>query len=342
MKITKIPGCGSQGVFIDDLDFTTITDDEWMEVGRIHLRELITIIRNVKLDERSYLKWARMLGRDRLNWGRLMWARYPQANGNVYKLLKDPSLSDADRRVLKEYFRIRVGGIKSRHGDMLKVSGIRDKNGNRIGMFADGELTWHSNESGDICFTPNVCLLGVKGMTKSATGFQTTTDYYYSLPDSFRSELDEMVLVHNFKPYAINPGLNEEQDAFIMNMNICHDPDVEIPMVIQSPGGVKGLHYSYNSVTHIKGMSEHDSELILSQIRKDLEKYSWDYWWENDNDLILFDNTILQHRRLGDTTDRMAYRYAHDLDEVGGEYIPYFQEEYIERYKKRKALLDEL
>ena len=102
------------------------------------------------------------------------------------------------------------------------------------------------------------------------------------------------------------------------------------------------VYDSYNSVTHIKGMSEHDSELILSQIRKDLEKYSWDYWWENDNDLILFDNTILQHRRLGDTTDRMAYRYAHDLDEVGGEYIPYFQEEYIERYKKRKAILDEL
>ena len=52
---------------------------------------------------------------------------------------------------------------------------MRDHNGDRIGMFADGELLWHSNESGDISFTPGVALLGVKGMTKSCTGFMTTT-----------------------------------------------------------------------------------------------------------------------------------------------------------------------
>ena len=42
-------------------------------------------------------------------------------------------------------------------------------------MFAEGELLWHSNESGDIAFTPAVALLGVENVKQSATGFMVTT-----------------------------------------------------------------------------------------------------------------------------------------------------------------------
>ena len=34
MKISKIPGLGRFGVFVDDVDFDHITDEEWMEIGR--------------------------------------------------------------------------------------------------------------------------------------------------------------------------------------------------------------------------------------------------------------------------------------------------------------------
>ena len=66
-----------------------------------------------------------------------------------------------------------------------------------------------------------------------------TTPYYYGVCDSFRSELDEMVLIHNFIPGKINPGLNSPQDN-LMYRNMCPDPDTEIPLVIQSPAGSKG------------------------------------------------------------------------------------------------------
>ena len=175
-------------------------------------------------------------------------------------------------------------------------------------------------------------MLGVKGMTKSCTGFMTTTDYYYGVSDSFRSELDEMVLVHNFISGRINPGLNEPQDE-LMYKNMAPIKNMEIPMVIKSPGGIKGLHYSYNTVTGIKGMSDRDAELVLSEIRSGLEKYAWDYWYENDDDLLIFDNTITQHRRLGDTTNRLALRYAFDYTYLQSEpYQPYYQEEYRQRY----------
>ena len=228
---------------------------------------------------------------------------------------------------------------------MIRVSGKR-VNGKPIGMFADGELLWHSNESGDLAFTPAVALLGVESMTNSATGFMVTTPYYNSVSDSFRSELDEMVLIHNFMPGKINPGLNSPQDN-LMYKNMCPDADTEIPLVIQSPAGVKGLHYSFNTVTGIKGMSNSEAEKVLAEIRKGLKKYTYDYWWENNDDLLIFDNSIVQHRRLGDTTNRLCLRYQFDYTYLQYKvtkkpYIPYFQEPYIERYKSKMNLIGDM
>ena len=58
MKITKIPGLGRFGVFIDDLDFTKLTDNEWYEIGQQHLNNLVTIFRNVNLTPAEYESWA--------------------------------------------------------------------------------------------------------------------------------------------------------------------------------------------------------------------------------------------------------------------------------------------
>ena len=125
---------------------------------------------------------------------------------------------------------------------------------------------------------------------------------------------------------------------------MCPDPDTEIPLVIQSPAGVKGLHYSFNTVTGIKGMSNQEAKKVLEEIRKGLDPYTYDYWWENDDDLLIFDNSIVQHRRLGDTTDRMCLRYQFDYTYLQYKstkkaYIPYLQEPYIQRYKDRMTLI---
>jgi hypothetical protein len=34
MKVSKIPGLGSYGLFIDDVDFATLSDEEWFEIGQ--------------------------------------------------------------------------------------------------------------------------------------------------------------------------------------------------------------------------------------------------------------------------------------------------------------------
>ena len=342
-RITDIPNLEGYGVFVDDIDFKTMSKQEWMDLGKLHMEKLVMIIRKTGLDQKSFLQVMRKWGQDRQNYAATLFAKYPWAEGNVVKLLRSPDLDQKDRDTIKEYFR--VGGGNLRTGNVLRISG-KKLNGKPIGMFAEGELLWHSNESGDLAFTPGVALLGVENVKQSATGFMVTTPYYNSLSDSFRSELDEMVLIHNFVPGKINPGLNDPQDN-LMYQNMCPDENTEIPLVIQSPSGVKGLHYSFNTVTSIKGMSQSDSVRFLNDLKWGLANYTYDYWWENDDDLLIFDNSIVQHRRLGDTTNRLCHRYQFDYTYLQYKvtkqnYIPYSQEPYRSRYVDKMNMIGDM
>lgn len=333
MKVSKIPGCGRFGVFIDDVDFNHMTDEEWEEIGKIHLRELVTIIRNTNLTPDNYHTWMKKWGSDRLTYFAMLRQKYPNWDGKFASVPQQTDWEKSDMDSIIGFSRI-VEGHGRDKGHVVRVSGKRDKDGNPLGMFADGELLWHSNESGNPVFVPQVALLGIEGTTKSATGFMTTTDYYESVSDSFRSELDEMILLHNFTPGRINPGLNSYQDN-LMYKNMAPIVNAEIPMVIKSPYGHTGLHYSFNTVTAIKGMTEKESENMLAHIRKGLEQeeYIYDHWYEQDGDLCLFDNSITQHRRLGETENRMCLRYQYDASNIqDGPYVPYFQQPYIDQY----------
>ena len=324
IRITDIPNLEGYGVFVDGIDFKHLTREEWIDLGKLHLKKLVMVIRksglkNKKVFYRVLKKW----GEHRQNYAAIVFSKYPWAEGQVEKLLSSSEVSQEDKEHIKEFKRI--GGHNRQEGNILRVTG-KKINGYRTGLFAHGELLWHSNECGDLAFTPGVALLGQHGMTKSATGFMVTTPYYYSVSDSIRSELDEMVLTHNF----VEGKINANGENNIVYKNMCPFPNTEIPMVIQSPAGIKGLHYSFNTVTGS------NNDRLLAEVRKGLEKYTYDYWWENDDDLLIFDNTIVQHRRLGDTTDRLCLRYQFDYTYLHeGLYQPYLQEPYITRYTER-------
>jgi hypothetical protein len=51
---------------------------------------------------------------------------------------------------------------------------------------------------------------------------------------------------------------------------MCPIDDVEIPLVIQSPKGFKGLHYSVNTINSIKGVTEKESQKIFEHINSTL------------------------------------------------------------------------
>lgn len=335
MKITKIPGLGRFGVYIDDVDFNTITDEEWMEIGKIHLQSLVTIIRNTNLHLNNFDRMIYKWGTARATVKAYLFKKYPQGWNWMWECVRDENneMDPQDRKWLKIVSKL---GQKTEIGMVQRVSGRRDEEGDPIGMFAEGELLWHSNESGRLHFSPAVALLAAENVVGSATGFLTTTDYYESVSESFRSELDEMIIVHKFTPGKINPGAPEEQD-FLMHGNMCPVDGSEIPLVMQSPGGIRGLHYSINTVDHIKGMTVEESRRIFDMIDRELftDKYVYDHWYQSNNDLCLFDNSITLHRRLGDIKNRLCYRIQYDYTHLqDGPWYPYFQKEYMDQYQQ--------
>lgn len=337
MKITKIPGLGKHGVFIDDLKSSDIDDDLWHEIGCIHLESLVTIIRNIDFTVEDYRRRI-------LQWGRHvdLFEIHLQQQYNtldVTKLLRENEINGKkvnkdDRRWVETVLNY------CETDEVIRVSGMKDDKGKPIGMFAEGELLWHSNESACLNHTPGVSLLGSTGMTKSCTGFVTTPEWYEDQSESFRSELDQIIIQHRFTPGKINPGLRAEQD-YVMQKNMCPE-DSYIPLVIQSPYGHTGLHYSINTVYGVKDMKQQEAQKLFDYINSTLftEKYMYDHWYTNDNDLCLFDNSITLHRRLGSTDNRLAYRIQYDYSSLVDQYNPYKTDPFKEEYIKNKSNIE--
>jgi len=336
MRITKIPGLGRFGVFVDDLDFNNLSDEEWIEIGKLHLTSLVTIIRNTNC---SISEYERRVGQ----WGEpISLSQYRIIK--KYKTTKMVSLltqdivngievTADDRAWVDSIMRMLPLPETGGQTKMLRVSGKKDSDGKAMGMFSEGELLWHSNESAQICFSPAVSLLGQEGVVGSATGFLTTTDWYEEQSDSFRSELDEMIIEHKFSPGKISPGVPADEEN-ISYKAFCPE-DNHLPLVIKSPAGIKGLHYTVNTTHSVQGMTYEDSQKLFEFINKTLfvDKYIYDHWYTQDNDICLFDNSITLHRRLGGVTDRLCYRIQYDYGNIKpANYNPYFQEPYISEY----------
>jgi alpha-ketoglutarate-dependent taurine dioxygenase len=337
MKVSKIPGLGRFGVFIDDLDFNNLSDEEWLEIGNIHLNSLVTIIRNVDITPPEYERRINMWGSPHSTFILALGKKYRKANPLLDILTKDTingiPVDPEDKKYVSSVGDILAyEEVQNPNTNVVKVTGKKKEDGTPLGMFAEGELLWHSNESGNLVFAPGVSLLGASGTIGSATGFVTTPDWYEEQSESFRSELDQMIIQHEFTPGRINPGLREEQDS-IMHRNMCPVP-TELPLVIQSPQGIKGIHYSVNTINSIKGMSQPESDKIFEYINKTLfvEKYIYDHWYQQDNDLCLFDNSVTLHRRLGGIANRMCYRIQYQYSKLIPNRNPYLQEPFISDY----------
>ena len=50
IRITDIPNLEGYGVFVDDIDFRTLTRDQWIDLGKLSMQKLVMIIRNTGLN----------------------------------------------------------------------------------------------------------------------------------------------------------------------------------------------------------------------------------------------------------------------------------------------------
>jgi alpha-ketoglutarate-dependent taurine dioxygenase len=340
MKISKIPGLGRFGHYIDDIDLNHIDDSQWEEIGKLHLQGLVTVIRGNALDPVTYYQLMKKWGNPRSSLPLTFYLKYGHS---LKHLIAHNLLDDADKHHLKL---VRSWRPNKQCPGMIRVTGKKNAQGNPLGVFNDGELLWHSNESADPAFTPGVSLMGYESMTGSCTGFVTTPDWFELQTESFRSELRELITVNNSGLRNIQHGQIENQ-LKVYRDNNCPEPNAEMPLVIQSPGGIEGLHLTVRSFDYFKGMSKDASAKLFDKIVSGVmdKKYMYEHWYKSDTDLLIFDNSITLHNRKiendGTAPNRVGLRIQFDYDKLVSEYQPYYQQEFNISRQHRMELISE-
>lgn len=313
MKVTKIPGLGSVGIYIDQVDFDHLTSEEWAEIGALQVKNLVTIIRNTNLSFDQYPQYIRQLGTVRYNNVVTLLRKY---NKTIEELQNDSInngniMSKTDKEILKlgmkHYVQLKTGGAQT-------MSIGFDSQGKPDGWFADGDLDWHVDEPGLLDFIAGASLYGVNNMVGSATAFVNTIDAYENFSNSFRSELNDMLIHNTFDVDRTIPGSTHKVSIDAIESASVPEPDHAIPLVIQSPGGHIGLHYSPCNVNRVVGMTDAQSQQVFQTINQEVFKkqYLYEHWYQQNNDLVLYDNSVLFHRRLGNPLGRKLYRISCD------------------------------
>ena len=314
MKISRIPNFGSFGVFVDDVDMDNMDDQQWHELGKLFVKELVLIFRNINISKVQYADYVPKWGPYKSIIRRHFYKKY---GSNFDATLPDTwgDIDSEDREWLKGRTHQLESIAPGRY--LTRVYGRKDSQGNALGYFSHGEIFWHSNEGSSLIFSPVVCLLGWEAMEGSATGFMQTVDLYESLSESFRSELNDMVLIHEYIPGKINE--NEFTDDHLrqhLQQAFCPVNGDETPLVCTAPNGRRGLHYTVNSRSSIKGMTADQTQKLFDKLDGMLftDKNIYDHYYRpNQTDLLFFDNSVTLHRRLGGKEDRKAFRSQIDV-----------------------------
>lgn len=334
MKVSKMPGFGSLGTVIENFDWRN--PEDYKQLKDINLKSLVTVVKGDGTDQFPHLVknfrhtvTIRNLGqRQAIRHGANWQTVQPEEERLGAELSKKWSLGRA-------------------YPNWHRVTGKKDNQGNRLGSFGDTELLWHSNEYASLTFCPVVVLYGANHMNTSATCFLQTVDWYEKQTESFKSELDELIVVGKWDGELLQPGSSLE-DQLAMKMSFVPDDTFKTPLVIKSPGGQKALHWSL-WITGFEGMSQQDSDKLLSKITKEIfvEEYQYDYWWDHSmGDMVLFDNTVTMHMRKikenlnlkEELHERVVYRNVGDYTGLE-DYNPFLQQEFQQKREKSMGII---
>jgi alpha-ketoglutarate-dependent taurine dioxygenase len=335
MKISPLPNFGSFGALVDNVDMDNMDDDTWHELGKLFIDKLVVVMRDIKMSKTQYLDWMPKWGPLKANIRAYLTGKY----GHDFDATRPETwsnLEEKDRRWLEtRKWQLEESG----DGRFLtRIYGRQDDQGHSLGYFSHGEVYWHSNECSTLTFSPAVSLLGWQMMQGSATGFVQTIDFYENVSESWRSELNEMVLVHRYQRGRMNDNEHTDDNlALHMQMAFCPVDDAETPLVCTAPNGRKGLHYSLNTRAEIKGLTQQQTQDVFDKLDREIFKNGWiyDHYYQNDNDLVLFDNSVTLHRRLGGDPDRKAFRMQFDISPLidkpwlPWQHMPKYNEQYV-------------
>ncbi len=275
------------GFEVKDVDFNSLTKNELLEFGHSIASDNVVLIRNQNLDEKRLLEIFETIG-----------------------VVLKPN----------QFF------IHPEYPGLYRVTNER-LNGQKIGIFADKELDWHSNGNGrpsgkECC----VALYCVEPGINSVTSFCDTRRAYEDLPADIKVLVEDIDCTFQFKNKTFY-HLDEDDRELMMFENKHLFPEgITKPLVYEHPfDKTKGLYFVFHYIQKMWRRSGErlDEEWLRSYLMDHVfqEKYIYrhDRWQKGD--LIFMDQFHSIHKRNAVEGSRFLYRatldYRHSWRKFG-------------------------
>jgi alpha-ketoglutarate-dependent 2,4-dichlorophenoxyacetate dioxygenase len=200
---------------------------------------------------------------------------------------------------------------------LMRVTNER-KDGEKIGIFADKELGWHSNgnarDQGKEC---SVALYCVKEGTDSITSFADMRQAYRDLPNDIKNEVDNIECLYKFKNGTFYDLDNDDKELEMFENRSYYINGVKRRLVYQHPyDNDFGLYYTFHYIQEVYGnITEWDKldKYLMEHCFQD--KYIAHHSWE-PGDLIFMDQFHSLHKRNEVKGERLLYRSSMDYRHV--------------------------
>lgn len=200
---------------------------------------------------------------------------------------------------------------------LMRVTNER-KDGEKIGIFADKELGWHSNgnarDQGKEC---SVALYCVKEGTDSITSFADMRQAYRDLPDDIKNEVDNIECLYKFKNGTFYDLDSDDKELEMFENRSYYINGVKRRLVYQHPyDNDFGLYYTFHYIQEVYGnITEWDklNKYLMEHCFQD--KYIAHHSWE-PGDLIFMDQFHSLHKRNEVKGERLLYRSSMDYRHV--------------------------
>lgn len=264
-----------------NLDFSTMSDSDITEWGRNIAKDNVILVRNQNLDEEGITRVC----------------------GKIGRLMKP-----------KEFF------MHPDYPALYRVTNER-KDGEKIGIFADKELGWHSNGNGrDQGKFSCVSLYCVRTHEDSVTSFCDTRQAYIDLPDDIKKVVEDVDGLYKFENNTFY-DLDSDDKELKMFEQSYDFPDGKVkPLVYTHPyTEEKGLYFPYHFIRKMWNRNfgqlsgSLDQKWLMDYLMDHVfqEKYIAHHTWE-PGDFLFMDQYHSLHKRNAVTGDRLLYRLCLD------------------------------
>ena len=307
MKLKKIANMPEPfGVEIYDIPLLNeMTRSEWRELGKICLQHLVWIIPNQNISKHVFARIA------------YSWGKPGLFTENDFNQIQDKKIKN---EVYDELIRMSITNLPG----LARVTGIKTEDGKATGMFSDGELDWHSNESGKENPHPVVLLHGISGTKNSQTQFLENVTKYEKLTTEDKLFFDSLECIYHYNGTNIYSdvtglsGVSATQNQIVrINTYASNEPFIK-KLVLTSPGGFKGFAFNFNTFHKFVDKTEKESNEIKEWLKdllivdKDIYTHNWE-----DGDIIAFDQIVTLHRRpTKDCSNRLLHRISCDFSKI--------------------------